>query len=159
MTENIANEGKRVAVCYEMLSHLDDGVLPYPNAKLQSVKLDFGVTFVKPNVVVDGTITCVVEGICDRCANSVVKSIKLPFNQTFYKDGAEGVDAYAYYDSKLDATKAVYDEIVLSLPSSLLCKESCKGLCPKCATNLNERQCDCDTTRENAFSVLKDLKF
>ena len=157
LTQNIANEGKRISNVYEV--QLDDSVLPYPNAKLARVTLDFGVTFVKPNVTVDGTITCVVEGICDKCASSVVKSIELPFKQIFYKDGTDDEDAYAYYDSKLDATKAVYDEVVLSLPSSLLCKDDCKGLCPKYGTNLNEHQCDCDTTRENPFSVLKDLKF
>ena len=157
LTENIANEGRRLALCREV--HLDDSVLPYPNAKLVTVTLDLGVTFVKPNVKLDGTITCVVQGICDKCSNSVTKSIQLPFNQTFYKDSADDADAYIYFDSKLDATKAVYDEIVLSLPSSFLCSDDCKGLCPKCGTNLNEQQCDCDTTRENAFSVLKDLKF
>lgn len=137
----------------------DDSILPYPNAKLASVNVDFGVTFTKPDVLVDGTITCVVDGFCDRCANSVTKTFSIPFNQTFYKDGTDDEDDYSYFGSKLDATKAVYDEIVLSLPSSLLCSEDCKGLCPKCGVNLNEQQCDCDTTRENAFSVLKDLKF
>ena len=157
LTENIANAGKQIAFCSDV--QVDDSVLPYPNAKLVRVHLDFGVTFVKPDVCVEGTITCVVDGFCDRCANSVSKTISLPFNQTFYKDGTGEEDDYAYFGSKLDATKAVYDEIVLSLPGSLLCSEDCKGLCPKCGINLNESQCDCDTTRENAFSVLKNLKF
>ena len=156
LTENLANVGKCVAFRCE--AQLDDSLLPYPNAKLSNVILDFGVTFVKPNVTVDGTITCIVQGFCDRCMDSITRSIALPFNQTFYKDGTDG-DDYVYHDSKLDATKAVCDEIVLSIPSSFVCNADCKGLCPKCGVNLNEQQCDCDTTRDNAFSVLKDLKF
>ena len=158
LTENIANEGKSIAFRSEV--QLDDSLLPYPNAKLNKVVLDFDVTFVKPDLTIDGTITCVVEGYCDRCLDGIARSITLPINQTFYKDGTDGeLDEYVYSGSKLDATKAVYDEIVLSLPSSFLCNEDCKGLCPKCGINLNESQCDCDTTRENAFSVLKNLKF
>ena len=157
LTQNLANVGKRIAFCREV--NLDDSLLPYPNAKLNKVTLDFGVTFVNPNVLVEGTITCAVSGFCDRCLKSITKAITLPFNQTFYKDGTDEEDCYVYYDSKLDVTKAVCDEVVLSLPISFLCSEDCKGLCPKCGTNLNEQQCDCDTTRENAFSVLKNLKF
>ena len=157
LTESIANEGKRIAFCREV--KLSDDLLPYPNAKLSKVMLDFGVTFVKPNVSVVGTVTCVVDGFCDRCVSSITKSIELPFNQIFYKDGTEPEHDYVYFDSKLDATKAVRDEIVLSLPSSFLCSDDCKGLCPKCGVNRNEQQCDCDTSRENAFSVLKNLKY
>ena len=156
LTQNFANVGKSIAFRHEV--HMDDSLLPYPNAKLNKVILDFDVTFVKPNVSVVGSITCVVDGYCDRCISSITRAIELPFNQTFYKDGAADEDSYVYCDSKLDATKAVHDEIVLSLPNSLLCSEDCKGLCPKCGANLNDQQCDCDKTRDNAFSVLKDLK-
>lgn len=157
LTENIANEGKTIDFFAEFSP--SDGLLPYPNAKLCKVAVDFTVTFNKPNVDVQGEIICFVEGYCDRCLDKVVKQIVLPFDQTFFKDSSDEVDDYVYLDSRLDATKAVCDEIVLSIPSSLLCKDDCKGLCPKCGANLNEKQCDCDTSRENAFSVLKNLKF
>ena len=157
LTKNLANIGESIAFQSEV--SMDDALLPYPNAHLLKVLLNFDVTFVKPNVSVVGTITCVVDGYCDKCLANTTKSIELPFNQIFYKDGLQGEDDYAYSDSKLDATKAVYDEIVLSLPSSFVCKDDCKGLCPKCGANLDEKQCDCDTTRDNPFSVLKDLKF
>ena len=157
LTQNFANVGESIAFRREV--HLDNDLLPYPNATLNKVLLDLAVTFVKPNVLVAGTITCVVQGFCDKCLAGITKSIALPFNQTFYKDGTEEDDCYVYFDSKLDATKAVCDEVVLSLPSSFVCSDDCKGLCPKCGVNLNEQQCDCDTTRDNPFSVLKNLKF
>ena len=156
LTENFANVGKAIAL--SMDCNLDSGLLPYPNSTLTKVTLDFEVTFVKPNVRVDGKIVCFVHGFCDKCLHEVSTQISLPFDQIFFKDSSDE-EAYVYTDSRLDLTKAICDEIVLSLPSSLLCKEDCKGLCPKCGVNLNEQQCDCDTTRENAFSVLKDLKF
>lgn len=157
LTDNFANVGESISFSAEC--ELDNSLLPYPNATLTRVAVNFAVTFVKPNVQVVGEITCFIDGFCDKCLVEVSKQIVLPFNQIFYKDSSDEEDAYLYSDSRLDVTKAVCDEIVLSLPISLLCKDDCKGLCPKCGANLNEQQCDCDTSRENAFSVLKNIKF
>lgn len=157
LTEYIANEG--VSATFSTECALGRDLLPYPNAILSKVVVNLSLVFVKPNIEASGEIVCFVDGFCDKCLDPVSVQILLPFNQTFYKDSSDEEDAYVYCDSRLDATKAICDEIVLSLPSSLLCSEQCKGLCPKCGVNLNYEQCDCDTTRENAFSVLKNLKF
>lgn len=157
LTENLAKVGESITFLTEC--KLDDSLLPYPNARLTKVAVEFAVTFVKPDVQVVGEITCFVDGFCDKCLNEVSTQITLPFSQIFYKDSSDEEDAYVYQDSRLDATKAVCDEIIISAPISLLCKEDCKGLCPKCGANLNDQQCDCDMSRENAFSVLKNLKF
>ena len=101
LTQNLANVGESIAFQSEV--SMDDGLLPYPNAHLVKVLLNFDVTFVKPNVSVVGTITCVIDGYCDKCLANITKAIELPFNQIFYKDGSQGEDDYAYSDSKLDA--------------------------------------------------------
>ena len=41
----------------------------------------------------------------------------------------------------LDITDDVRQEILLSYPVRFLCREDCRGLCPQCGTNLNERSC------------------
>ena len=157
LTENFSNVGKELPFTGEF--KLGSDLLPYPNATLDMVDVDFTVTFDNPNVVVRGTVQCFIGGYCDRCLKELNVMRDLPFNQTFYKDEAEFDDQYVYTSSLLDVTRAVADEIILSLPMSLLCDEDCKGLCPKCGCNLNERQCDCDVGRDNPFSVLKNLKF
>lgn len=157
LTENIANNGKELP--FTGTYNLPSDLLPYPDATLNKVDVDFGVTFDYPDVIVRGVITCSISGNCDRCLKQVDTQIDLPFEQTFYRDEAEDEDQYVYTCSLLDATQAVCDEIVLSLPMSLLCNPDCKGLCPKCGCDLNVKQCGCDTTRENPFSVLKNLKF
>ena len=134
-------------------------LLSYPSAVLDKISVNLGVTFLNPDVQVSGIVTCYVTGNCDRCFTNISRAVKLPFNQVFYKDNAKEEDGYVYCNSRLDLTKAVFDEIVLSMPSLLLCKDDCKGLCPKCGANLNEKKCECDITRENPFSVLKNLKF
>lgn len=156
LTENMAQVGKNLPFKGEY--ELDSGLLPYPNATLTKVAVDFEVTFTNPDVEAKGTVTCFVKGLCDRCLEETSARIELPFCQTFYKDEAPD-DGYAYSASLLDATKAVSDEIALSVPSLFLCNQDCKGLCPKCGTNLNKQTCSCDKVKENAFSILKNLKF
>ena len=157
LTENFANVGSSIPFFADC--KLDSALLPYPNATLKKVSLELEVTFVKPNVRVAGEIICYVDGFCDKCLKAISTQIRLPFDQIFFKDSSDEEDCYIYTDSRLDLAKAICDEIVLSLPTSLLCKDDCKGLCPKCGVNLNEQQCDCDTSRENAFSALKNIKF
>ena len=43
----------------------------------------------------------------------------------------------------LDMNEVAVSDLLLELPSKILCKEDCKGLCMKCGCNLNETQCDC----------------
>ena len=43
----------------------------------------------------------------------------------------------------LDVTDDLRQEILLTYPMKLLCKEDCRGLCPKCGANLNEGACRC----------------
>lgn len=156
LTKSLANCGEKIPFCGDFA--LEDGLLPYPDAKLEKVSLNFWVTYLNPNVSVCGTITVFVSGSCDRCLEKVSQSFVLNFDQTFFKDSAEE-GCYAYFGSKLDVTKAVQDEIVLSVPTLLLCSPNCKGLCPKCGANKNHTDCGCDTGKENAFSALKNLKF
>ena len=157
LTDNFTHIGEPKDFCFEC--KLDNGLLPYPDAKLRKVCVCLTVMFLKPHVRVDGTITCHIDGFCDRCLADISRQIEIPFHQIFYKDYPDEEDGYVYSGSKLDVTKAICDEIVLSLPSSFLCKQDCKGLCPKCGPDLNKQQCSCDITRENAFAALKNLKF
>ena len=156
LTEVLVDNGP-VQFCKEC--KLDSNLLPYPNAKLVKVELNLMAQFQKPNVWVSGEIVCHIDGFCDRCLTKVRDAIAIDFDQIFYKDSSDDEDAYVYTDSKLDITKAISDEIALGLPTNLLCSPDCKGLCPKCGANLNEQQCNCDTARDNAFSILKNLKF
>lgn len=134
-------------------------LLVYPNSTLRGVDVDFTVTFENPDVFVEGTLTCHIDGFCDKCLAPTSKQMVIPFEQTFYKDSGVEEDDYVYFDSKLDVTQAVHDEIALGLPMSFVCKDDCKGLCPKCGVDRNVTPCDCDTTKENAFSILKNMKF
>ena len=71
------------------------------------------------------------EQTCARCLEHYGK----PYGSQFQLD----------YSAKempvLDITDDVRQEILLSYPVRFLCREDCRGLCPRCGTNLNERSC------------------
>lgn len=46
---------------------------------------------------------------------------------------------------KLDLDELATSDILLELPSAVLCKPDCKGLCPVCGCDLNEHSCGCST--------------
>ena len=61
-------------------------------------------------------------------------------------------------DGYIDADEALTEQILLELPLKHLCKEDCKGLCPKCGTDLNKGSCCCDTSDPDPrFDVLRKL--
>lgn len=82
---------------------------------------------------------------CDRCAASVDRTFRYKFRHILVLRLSEesGDDYIEAPDYKLDSDALLRDDILLELPSKLLCKETCKGLCPKCGKNLNEGSCGC----------------
>ena len=97
---------------------------------------------------------------CDRCLEPLKKSYEFQFSHILIvevpKD--ESDDYIQAPDYKLDTVSLLRDDILLELPSKFLCKESCKGLCPKCGKNLNEGECSCQRHEPDPrLAVLKQL--
>jgi len=50
--------------------------------------------------------------------------------------------------------------LLTSLPLQVLCRPACRGLCPHCGQNLNEKDCGCPQgDADPRFAVLRQLKF
>ena len=82
---------------------------------------------------------------CDRCAKAADRSYAYKFRHIIVEKLSDesGDDHIEAPDYKLDTDALLRDDVLLELPSKFLCKESCKGLCPKCGKNLNEGKCGC----------------
>lgn len=86
---------------------------------------------------------------CDRCLDDVELTFPVEIdrhvNPDIEADGIDDVDEQSFMDGcMLDVDRLVTDEVVVALPSKVLCKDDCKGLCSVCGTNLNHSNCDCD---------------
>ncbi len=123
------------------------------------------------------TLHAQIEGACARCLKPVQTDLNIEINESFVPSGHENHERvsqqmedaqapeesmYVYQDHIIDLEQAIRDNIVLSLPQRLVCSSQCKGLCPKCGQNLNQKQCDCsvdspDETGQSPFDRLKEL--
>lgn len=72
----------------------------------------------------------------------------------------EDVATYFYDENVINLAPAVRDVVLLSIPIKPLCSPECRGLCPVCGQNLNEKTCSCtvDSTdpRWDALMKLKN---
>ncbi len=88
---------------------------------------------------------------CGRCLTSVPVKISFDIDEVvdFEKiragSTADILDAPYIDDNVLDTDILIENMLLMHFPDKVLCKEDCKGLCPKCGTNLNISSCSCDT--------------
>ncbi len=57
----------------------------------------------------------------------------------------------------LNLAVPVRDSVHLAIPIAPRCRPGCKGICPECGTNLNEKQCDCSHRARERRSPFADL--
>jgi uncharacterized protein len=56
---------------------------------------------------------------------------------------------------ELDLRPAIREEWLLAQPRYVLCREDCKGLCPRCGKDLNEGPCDCPPRTDSRWESLR----
>lgn len=106
--------------------------------------------------------TSVMLGIpCSRCLEEVLVPMDINIFQIITADDLEGScekELPFIEDGNLDVDELVCEEIIPLLPTKVLCKEDCKGLCPVCGTNLNKESCDCDqTVPDPRMAAIQDI--
>lgn len=118
-------------------------------------------------ILVRGTIRGGVRIRCDRCLEPFRREMESQFQvylvvpkQRADQEEIELLDEDMEVDfvkgDAVDLSDIVREQIYLSLPMRSVCKESCRGLCPMCGTNLNERYCQCGKAEGHpAFSKLR----
>lgn len=110
------------------------------------IKGEFSVNNVhKTQIEFEGTINFQIELVCDRCLKKFKKIFSEKVLFILKKDYlGDELDIISFTDYICDITDYIKDIIVTSLPTKTLCKEDCKGICPKCGVNLNNEKCKCN---------------
>lgn len=100
-----------------------------------------------------------VEFKCEKCLKPINKTVRIErFDKQFLLDEPREIDdpndLYLVEKKymKIDLAEALRQEIILHFPVVLVCSESCKGICPKCGTNLNKKDCNCKHEKEEEIS-------
>ena len=145
LTQVFDIEGNEAEVSFPMdLTDCDvDGVHPFnqPISVCAKAVNRAGV------VTLSYSITSAIQLRCDRCLTMFPYDLNITGQQILVRKLHDqsflDEDYLEVPNDCLDVSELARDEIFLRMPSKILCKEECKGLCPKCGINLNTGSCQC----------------
>lgn len=119
---------------------------------------------------IHGKLDVTVEAPCDRCLETATFPIKNDFDLVYLPaieasgKGEDEIDAAAievgYYEGNGLALNEILREVVLlAMPMQIVCREECRGICPRCGQNRNQQACDCHAEAlDDRWSKLKDFR-
>ncbi len=115
-----------------------------------------------------GTVSAHAETQCARCLESASLEVKGEVSGYYLADvdaNTEGLEqdefSYVADDGSIDISDALLAALCFTTPFVVLCKDDCRGLCPRCGANLNDdpgHAHDDGPDPDNPFAVLKNLK-
>ena len=105
-------------------------------------------------VFVNGHIDARAQVECDRCLQPVEAPVNADFTLEYItpseyesSEAAELTEAemsVSVFDGKaIDVDEIVKEQILLAVPTRMLCREDCKGICPECGIDKNTGECQC----------------
>lgn len=93
---------------------------------------------------------------CDRCLQPVALDLDVHYAEEFVTpeqaawDGMAGSEEddgelrrVVFADDRIDLEPGLWQNLYLALPAKRLCREDCRGLCPRCGRSLNDGPCGC----------------
>jgi uncharacterized protein len=158
------------------ISGIENGTHEY-NFKADIEKIDLTEPFIgksdtkvvlnkfEDQIILESSTTAGANFICDRCGKEFNQTVESKYKMIYLlrsiEDAQEEINiTYISPDTHIiDLSNDVRDYLILSIPMKRLCKENCRGLCVKCGTDLNEKECECETSEiDDRWKVLTELK-
>ena len=99
---------------------------------------------------------------CARCGKPTEAEFSFELNEKLIKQGSPCTDEEAtlFEGSVIDVKELVLNGFLMNTPTRYLCKEDCKGICPICGTNRNEKECGCEEqVTDPRLDILNNIKF
>jgi uncharacterized protein len=119
---------------------------------------------------VEGDLRVEVEGVCDRCLEGAKYAVANHFDLLYVPAGESeasgedeveeaGMDVGYYEGNGLELNDILREVVLLTLPMRLICNDECRGICPVCGQNRNQRDCGCaPESTDDRWSKLKSLR-
>ncbi len=118
-----------------------------------------------------GELCTKIEVACSRCLKPVILPIRSEFAERFvsavtwraeeqHELREEDLDLAIFDGEAIELDDVVREEILLAVPSHVLCREDCKGLCPICGIDRNIGSCTCENKEiDSRWEGLKEIRF
>jgi len=152
------------------IGNLLDGMDPSPLGSIRILSATLFLSLEGRDLEANGTVMAEGECLCDRCTEPVKVRMEKEFRTLFVpRDRAqsgsadqelmpEDLDLGFYDGAGIEVDDIFREQIALALPTKVLCREECKGLCPRCGADRNQEECGCPAeAAETPFDVLKTL--
>lgn len=99
---------------------------------------------------------------CDSCGKAftqekTVEVERLAVAELANEGDGDVLDLIVLDGNELDAGALMREEIIFAVDTKNLCREDCRGRCPKCGRDLNEGPCGCRAEPDSRFAVLAKL--
>lgn len=132
---------------------VDDELLAGPIAARGELKSSTGV------VSLSASAQFTVSTQCAKCAKDISRKLSVPVEHLLISHlNDEDNDDYILVENMvLDLDELVQEDVFLSLPTRFLCKDDCRGLCPYCGQDLNEKDCGCKKPVDPRLAALQQL--
>ena len=112
-------------------------------------------------LVMTGSITTCLHGVCDRCASDFTRDVEIPIDVVLVEElsNEENEDEWVFplEGDSADLEDIVRTVFVLNVDSKMLCKPDCAGICCRCGRNLNNESCICQKEIDPRFAALRQL--
>jgi uncharacterized protein len=140
------------------------------NSVLSPVSARLRIEKAGAEIMVKGDLRAEIKLICSRCLKEYNGKLTVPVDTVYHpveelKEEAhlsevrsEELDLDFYSGEEIDLLDLVKEQVELNIPMKPLCDDACKGICPKCGTDLNIRSCTCSVKDiDPRFESLKKL--
>lgn len=129
---------------------------------LRKTPIALTLTNLAPGKVrVEGEAAVVLRMPCGRCLKDVEQEINLSFAVDVVSPEIplEEADDQTFMEGyELDVESLLASEILMNLPTKVLCRPDCKGICRVCGKDLNLGECGCDTfVPDPRMAAIKDI--
>ncbi len=147
----------------------DPGEIDYHGTDFRQVgpmHLDAVAELAGAEIHVRGRVSGKVESICDRCLGAVTLPIRDEFDliyrpmETIAREeeveiSPDELEVGFFTGDGIDTADIVAEQVILAMPMKVVCGEECRGLCPVCGVNRNQRECGCAALdRDSPFASL-----
>ena len=139
---NVPGTSEEIAFCVseERLAQVHGYVFASPVRVTGQIANRAGVVTLALKIVFSLLVTC------DRCLKETVQDFAYEERHTVVRrvESEEDEEDYIIASAaSIDPEDIAVTDLLLELPTKLLCREDCKGLCPVCGCDRNETDCSC----------------
>jgi uncharacterized protein len=115
-----------------------------------------------------GDVSGVFHTSCHRCLTKVPYNVSGEFDVVVRRgtdripegdsDSAEDYVILSLNEHQVSLDEYVYESVIVNIPMRIVCTDDCRGLCPSCGIDRNQKSCACEDVPDSRWDALRKLK-